>query len=385
MKEFLDVIKRGTLEIISENELLEKLKKKKKLTIKFGADPTAADIHLGHTVVLEKLRQFQDLGHDVIFIIGDFTARIGDPSGRNVLRKPMTKDEIESNAKTYNDQMFKILDKKKTKIVYNSAWLDKLGVEGILNLASKYTVARMLERDDFQKRYQNNSPISILEFLYPLIQGYDSIELKADVEIGGSDQKFNLLVGRELQRHFGQEPQVVITLPLLEGLDGEKKMSKSYDNYVGVSEEPFEMFGKIMSISDDLMWRYYELLTQEDIKTVKELHPKKAKQKLASLIVSKFHSKNDADEALNEFERVFQKHSLPSDMETFAAQKDNVNIVELLISSNMVSSKNEARRMIEQGGVKINQEKISDMNHNVVISNELVLQVGKRKFKKITK
>ncbi|MFC1512429.1 tyrosine--tRNA ligase [bacterium] len=383
MKEFLETIKRGTIEIISEHELIKKIKKKKKLKIKFGADPTAADIHLGHTVVLEKLRQFQEFGHEIIFLIGDFTARIGDPSGRSVLRQPMTKKQIEKNAKTYTDQVFKILDKKKTSVVYNSKWLDKLGIEGMLKLASHYTVARMLERDDFHKRYKENNSITILEFLYPLIQGYDSVFLEADLELGGSDQKFNLLVGRELQRHYGQEPQIVLTMPLLEGTDGVKKMSKSYNNYIGITEEPKEIFGKLMSISDEMMLRYYELLTDKNLKEIKSLHPKQAKENLAMQIIEKFYSKEHAQGAKQAFIKVFQNKELPDDMKTCIIQKQKMWIQDVLIKAHMVNTKAEARRMIKQGGVKINQEKVTDEKMEINLQKECVIQVGKRKFCKI--
>lgn len=384
MKLMLDFIKRGTVEIISEPELVKKLESTKKLRIKFGADPTAADIHLGHTVPLEKLRQFQELGHEVIFIIGDFTARIGDPSGRSVLRTAMTADEIQKNAKTYTDQVFKILDKTKTTVVFNSEWLDKLGVAGILDLASRYTVARMLERDDFEKRYKENAPISIIEFLYPLIQGYDSVHLKADVEIGGTDQKFNLLVGRELQRDFGQEPQVVITMPLLEGTDGVKKMSKSYGNYIGVNEQPNEMFGKIMSISDELMLRYYELLTDVAIPAVKAMHPKEAKEQLAMRIITRFFSQHDAQQACDAFAKVFRDKEVPDDMPAITLPQGPIWIQDLLMQTRLVPSKAEARRMIAQGAVKLNKEKISDEKHTVMLNDTLIVQVGKRGFCKVS-
>jgi tyrosyl-tRNA synthetase len=383
MEDFLNIVKRGISEIISEDELKKKLQNKKKLTVKFGADPTASDLHLGHTVVLQKLKQFQDAGHEIIFLIGDFTARIGDPSGRSVLRAPMTEEQIAKNAKTYTDQVFKILDKSKTKVVYNSSWLNKIGVSGLIELTSKYTVARMLERDDFSKRYKSNSPISILEFLYPLIQGYDSVHLKADVELGGNDQKFNLLIGRELQRDYSQEPQVVITMPILEGLDGEKKMSKSYNNYIGINENPNEIFGKIMSISDELMLKYYELLTNIDLNIVKNLHPKDAKVNLAMEIIKKYHSESDASMAKENFNKVFTKNELPDDMEIVKLTKQDIWIQDLLVNTKLVESKSEARRMIQQGGVKINQEKITDEKKSIAIVDGMVIQVGKRKFCRI--
>jgi tyrosyl-tRNA synthetase len=384
-QDFLEVVKRGTTEIISIEELAKKLQKKEKLTVKFGADPTAADIHLGHTVPLEKLKQFQDFGHEIVFIIGDFTAMIGDPTGRSVLRKPLSRDEIMKNAETYTNQVFKILDKNKTKVVYNSEWLEKLGVKGLLELASKYTVARMLERDDFSKRYKSNLPISIIEFLYPLIQGYDSVHLKADVEIGGNDQKFNLLVGRELQRDYGFEPQVVLTVPLLEGLDGEKKMSKSYGNYVGINENPNDIFGKIMSVSDELMMKYYELLTIENLEEIKNIHPKTAKENLAQILIEKFWTKDLAVSAKEEFNKVFKLKEIPDDILEIEieSEKSTLAIQDLLIELKLVDSKNEARRMIEQGAVKINQEKISDLKAIINSKNDDVIQVGKRKFAKV--
>jgi tyrosyl-tRNA synthetase len=384
-QDFLEVVKRGTTEIISIEELAKKLQKKEKLTVKFGADPTAADIHLGHTVPLEKLKQFQDFGHEIVFIIGDFTAMIGDPTGRSVLRKPLSRDEIMKNAETYTNQVFKILDKNKTKVVYNSEWLEKLGVKGLLELASKYTVARMLERDDFSKRYKSNLPISIIEFLYPLIQGYDSVHLKADVEIGGNDQKFNLLVGRELQRDYGFEPQVVLTVPLLEGLDGEKKMSKSYGNYVGINENPNDIFGKIMSVSDELMMKYYELLTIENLEEIKNIHPKTAKENLAQILIEKFWTKDLAVSAKEEFNKVFKLKEIPDDILEIEieSEKSTLAIQDLLIELKLVDSKNEARRMLEQGAVKINQEKISDLKAIINSKNDDVIQVGKRKFAKV--
>ena len=380
--EFFETIKRGTVEILQAEDLKKKLETKKILRIKFGADPTAADIHLGHTVPLQKLRQFQEAGHKVIFIIGDFTAAIGDPSGRSVLRKPMTRDEIMQNAETYTKQVFKILDKNKTDVVFNSEWLNALGVEGLLQLASRYTVARMLERDDFHKRFKSNTPISIIEFLYPLIQGYDSVHLKADVEIGGNDQKFNLLVGRELQKDYGQEPQVVMTVPLLEGIDGERKMSKSYGNYIGINEEPKEIFGKVMSISDELMFRYYELLTSENLENIKKMHPKKAKEFLAEILIERFYSRDEAKTANEEFNKVFKEHNLPEDIKEFSVKgQEDRNIINIMTSTGMVSSKNEARRMIVQGAVKIDQEKVVD--ENVILKKDSILQVGKRKFVKV--
>ena len=384
-KEFIDVISRGTIDILQIEELEKKLEKKDRLRVKFGADPTAADIHLGHTVPLQKLRQFQEFGHEVVFIIGDFTAGIGDPSGRSVLRKPMSRDEIMRNAETYTKQVFKILDKNKTEVVYNSDWLKNLGVEGLLKLASKYTVARMLERDDFNKRYKSNAPISIIEFLYPLIQGYDSVHLKSDVEVGGNDQRFNLLVGRELQKDYGYEPQVVLTMPLLEGLDGEKKMSKSYGNYIGINEDPNEMFGKIMSVSDELMMRYYELLTTYDLESIRQEHPKTAKQNLAMALIERFYDNDAAVFAKTEFENVFKNKEMPDKIKEVIVSEKNVMIQDLLIKTGLVESKGEARRMIIQGAVKLDQEKLEDIKENIIIEKGMILQVGKRKFVKILK
>ncbi|MCP4482524.1 MAG: tyrosine--tRNA ligase [bacterium] len=379
----LEIIKRGTIDILLVDELKKKLVTKRKLRVKFGADPTAGDIHLGHAVPLEKLRQFQELGHEVIFIIGDFTAMIGDPTGRSILRKPLTRDEVMRNAETYTNQVFKILDKNKTEVVYNSKWLNDLGIEGILNLAGKYTVARMLERDDFNKRYKANTPISIIEFLYPLIQGYDSVYLKSDIEVGGNDQRFNLLVGRELQKHYGQEPQVVLTVPLLEGLDGEKKMSKSYGNYIGINEDPKEIFGKIMSISDKLMMRYYELLTTKNLS--EDIHPKTLKENLAMELIEKFYDPLAAIHAKEEFLNVFKKHELPEDIPEFKFSEDSLWIQEILIRTKLVNSKGEARRMIVQAAVKVNQAKISDVKANIKIGSQAVIQVGKRKFARVSR
>ena len=347
-----------------------------------GADPTAADLHLGHTVILNKLKVFQDLGHRIVFLIGDFTAKIGDPSGRSETRPVMTDEQIAENVKTYTEQVFKILDREKTEIVYNGKWLNALGISGLLRLAGKSTVAQMLVRDDFEKRYKEDKPISIVEFLYPLLQAYDSVELKADVELGGSDQKFNLLMGRQIQRDYGQEPQVVITMPLLEGTDGVKKMSKSYNNYIALNDSPRDMFGKVMSVSDEMMFKYYELLTQADLKAVREMHPKQAKLALAQEITGRYHGKEAAGAAREEFEKVFAKKDLPDDMEEYVLKASSVKLSDLLAESKMVSSKNEARRLIEQGGVKIDSQKaVGDCE--IKSGKEFVLQAGKRKFKKI--
>jgi tyrosyl-tRNA synthetase len=383
MKEVLDKIKRGTNEIISIEELEKKLSSGKKLRIKLGVDPTAPDLHLGHTVIINKLKTFQDLGHQIVFLIGDFTARIGDPSGRSETRPIMTEEQIQKNIKTYTNQVFKILDREKTEIVYNSKWLGALGINGLLNLAAKSTVAQMLVRDDFEKRYKEDRPISIVEFLYPLLQAYDSVALKADVELGGNDQKFNLLLGREIQRDYGiNEPQIVVTMPLLEGTDGVRKMSKSYDNYIALNDAPKDMFGKIMSISDELMYKYYDLLTQDDLSIVKAMHPKEAKLALAEHIVERFHGKEVALKEREEFNKVFSEKDIPDNLEEYLIGNTSLKLSELLVNSGMVSSKNEARRLIEQGGVKIDSQKVeSDLT--VDLSKPFILQVGKRKFKKI--
>ncbi len=392
MKESLELIKRGIDEVLTEDDLVSKLKSKKQLTVKVGFDPTAPDLHLGHTVILNKMRHFQDLGHKVVFLIGDFTGRIGDPSGKNKTRPSLDKEELEKNAKTYSDQVFKILNKDLTDIRFNSEWCEDLGADGIIGLASKYNLGRMLERDDFSKRYKANQQIAIHEFLYPLIQAYDSIALNADVEMGGTDQKFNLLVGRELQRAFDQEPQVCITLPILEGLDGTNKMSKSLDNYVGINEDPDEMFGKIMSISDDLMWRWFELLSFRPINEVNELkkevnsgmNPRDTKILLAEEIIERFHSKEDAENAKNTFLDRFQKGAKPKDIETFSISlDDDIAIGNLLKESGLVQSTSEAMRLVKQGAVKINDEKIDDPKLSIEKNQELLVQVGKRRFLKI--
>ena len=392
MKESLELIKRGIDELLTEDDLVSKLKSKKQLTVKVGFDPTAPDLHLGHTVILNKMRHFQDLGHRVVFLIGDFTGRIGDPSGKNKTRPSLEKEELEKNAKTYSDQVFKILNKDLTDIRFNSEWCEDLGADGIIGLASKYNLGRMLERDDFSKRYKANQQIAIHEFLYPLIQAYDSIALNADVEMGGTDQRFNLLVGRELQRAFDQEPQVCITLPILEGLDGTNKMSKSLDNYVGINEDPDEMFGKIMSISDDLMWRWFELLSFRPINEINELkkevksgmNPRDVKILLAEEIIERFHSKEDAGNAKNTFLDRFQKGAKPKDIETFSISlDDDIAIGNLLKESGLVQSTSEAMRLVKQGAVKINDEKIDDPKLSIAKNQELLVQVGKRRFLKI--
>ena len=392
-----EIIKRGSVEIIVEAELLRKLKKsfeeKRPLRIKAGFDPTAPDIHLGHTVLLEKMRQFQELGHEVIFLIGDFTGMIGDPSGKSEIRKPLTREEILENAKTYKEQIFKILDPNNTKIVFNSEWMSALTAEEMIRLAGRYTVARMLERDDFKERFVSQNPISIHEFLYPLIQGYDSVVLKADVELGGTDQKFNLIVGRELQREYSQEPQSLILMPLLEGLDGIKKMSKSLGNYIGITELSKEIFGKIMSINDELMLRYYELLSHisvEELNALKEgmkigkIHPKKVKENLALEIVERYWGKDEASKAKGEFERVFKEKGLPNEIPIVEIKWDGNEmwVPKIMKLSGLTSSTGEAIRLIKQGGVMINDEKFTDPDGKLA-KGDYLFKVGKRKFLKI--
>lgn len=370
--------------------LLKKLKEKRPLKIKLGADPTAPDIHLGHTVVLNKLRQFQQLGHEVYFLIGDFTGMVGDPSGKNSTRPPLTREDVLRNAETYKQQIYKILDPEKTHVVFNSSWLGELGTEGMIRLASQYTVARMLERDDFKKRFANHQSIAIHEFIYPLLQGYDSVALEADVELGGTDQKFNLLVGRELQKARGQKPQVAMTLPLLEGLDGEKKMSKSLGNYIGISESPDDMFGKVMSISDELMWRWYDLLSFRSLDEIAQLkqdvangrNPRDVKILLAKELIERFHDKSAADAAEQTFIERFQKGAMPDEMPEFTFTGE-MPIANLLKEADLVASTSEALRMIKQGGVKIDGEKVED-SKLVISASTAVYQVGKRKFAKVT-
>ena len=390
----LAVFKRGADELIVEAELIEKLKRGKPLRIKEGFDPTRPDLHLGHTVQFNKLRQLQDLGHHVIFLVGDFTGMIGDPTGRNLTRPPLTADELAANAKTYTDQVFLILDRDKTEVAYNSKWLAALGADGMIRLAAKYTVARMLERDDFAKRYREGQPIAVHEFLYPLAQGYDSVALKADVELGGTDQKFNLLVGRELQRHYGQEPQVILTLPLLEGLDGVNKMSKSLDNYVGITEPPAEMFGKLMSISDVLMWRYYELLSfrpQAEIAALQRdcadgSNPRDAKVMLAQEIVTRFHGRSAAERALAEFEARFRRGALPDAMPhiTLRTAGTGLPIAQLAKQAGIVESTSEALRLIAQRGLKLDGDVVTDKALVVTSGATVVVQAGKRKFARVT-
>ena len=389
----LAVFKRGAAELIVEAELTAKLARGKPLRIKEGFDPTRPDLHLGHTVQFNKLRQLQDLGHHIIFLVGDFTGMIGDPTGRNVTRPPLSADELAANARTYTDQVFLILDRERTEVAYNSKWLSALGADGMIRLAAKYTVARMLERDDFAKRYREGQPIAVHEFLYPLAQGYDSVALKADVELGGTDQKFNLLVGRELQRHYGQEPQCILTLPLLEGLDGVNKMSKSLDNYVGITEPPQEMFGKLMSISDELMWRYIELLSFESPQTIaqwkRELeqgaNPRDVKVRFAKEIVARFHSPAAGKKAADEFEQRFRHGRLPEDIAqfTFPAPEAGLPVTQTLKLAGMVSSISEAQRLIEQGGVKVDGQRVSDRALRFSPGQSFVIQAGKRKAARI--
>ena len=392
----LRVIKRGSAEIINEKELIDRLRDKSKLIIKAGLDPTMPDMHLGHTVVLNKLKQFQDLGHEVVFLIGDYTACIGDPSGRDVTRPSVDKKDINKNSKIYQKEIFKILDKKKTRIEFNSKWLGKFSGEDLIKLSSSQTVARMLERDDFDKRYKNNQPISIHEFIYPLLQGYDSVALESDVELGGTDQKFNLLLGRKLQEQNNIKPQICITMPILEGLDGVKKMSKSYENYISISEEPREMFGKIMSISDDLMWRYFELLSFKDVVIIDNykkgandstLNPRDIKLDLASEIVERFHGSTESKKAHDNFLKQFQKKEITDETPIIEVRSDSLDIISLLVSEGkVISGTSEARRLIKQNAVKINNQVI-DSNEYICPSNEeFILNVGKKKvFRVIVK
>jgi tyrosyl-tRNA synthetase len=389
----LEVIRRGADEVIQEEDLLRKLARGKPLRVKAGFDPTAPDLHLGHTVLLNKMRQFQDMGHHVMFLIGDFTGMIGDPSGRNVTRPPLTPEQISANADTYKAQVFKVLDAGRTEILFNSTWSSQLGAAGMVRLAAKYTVARMLERDDFAKRFAEQRPIFIHEFLYPLMQGYDSVAMKADVELGGTDQKFNLLVGRELQKDFGQEPQVIITMPLLEGLSGPEKMSKSLGNYVGINESPDEMFGKLMSVSDERMWRYFELLSFESMEAIagwrrgveEGANPRDVKVRLAQELVTRFHSRVAADRALEEFNSRFRHGGVPTDIEEreLVAPGDGLTIVQVLRQSGLCPSASDAQRMIEQGGVKVDGQKVEDKSLRLMPGATHVVQVGKRKFMKV--
>ena len=395
--EQLTYLKKGTVDLIREEDLRVKLERAAKtgkpLRVKLGLDPTAPDIHLGHTVVIRKLKAFQDLGHIVIFLIGDFTGMIGDPSGKNVTRPPLSREEINANAETYQQQMFKLLDPEKTELRFNGEWMDKFTAADFVKLTAKTTVRQILERDDFEKRMREEKPISLHELLYPLVQGYDSVALNADVELGGTDQKFNLLMGRNLQREFDQEPQVIMTTPLLEGLDGVNKMSKSLNNYIGIEEPPGEMFGKVMSISDELMWRYYELLTDVPVDEINAVrfrcesgaeNPRDAKVDLAKRIIKDFHSKGEADAAADEFERRFVRKEVPDEIEEKQIDAGSYKLAELIVSTGLAASKGEARRLIEQGGVKVNGEKASYNGADVTVGNEAtLLQVGKRKFLKV--
>lgn len=395
------MLKRGTSEIISEEELLKKLRRSeetgKPLKVKAGFDPTAPDLHVGSAVVLRKMKHFQDLGHEVIFLIGDFTGLIGDPSGKTKTRKQLSREEVNENAKTYQNQIYKILDRDKTRIEFNSSWCDKMMFEDVIALTSRYTVARLLERDDFANRLAKNQPISVLELLYPLVQGYDSVALEADVELGGTDQTFNLLVGRTIQREYGQEPQVIITMPILEGLDGVQKMSKSLGNHIGINEPPEEIYGKTMSVADELMWKYFELATevpQVEIDQLAarvesgEVHPKEAKQRLAREIVTLYHSLAEADAAQEHFEKVIARKELPDEMPSLVVKKGDMNdgkvwVVKMLVKAGFADSNGEARRLIQQGGVRINQEEVTVDNCDVAIKEGDVLQAGRRRFARI--
>ncbi len=394
--EQIEILRKGTVDIIREEDLRKKLERSaktgKSLRVKLGLDPTAPDIHVGHTVVIRKLKAFQDLGHTVIFLIGDFTGMIGDPSGKNVTRPPLSREEINANAETYKRQMFKLLDPEKTELRFNGEWMDKFGAADFIKLCAKTTVKQILERDDFTKRLNEEKPISLHELLYPLVQGYDSVALNADIELGGTDQKFNLLMGRNLQREYEQEPQVIITTPLLEGLDGVNKMSKSLNNYIGIDEAPNEMFGKVMSISDDLMWRYYELVTDLTPSDISDLrseiekgeNPRNLKVKLAKLIIKDFHSASAADAAEEEFVKRFVQKEVPDEIEERKLAAGTYALAQLVADTGLAASKGEARRLIEQGGVKVNGEKASSANAEITIGSEAVLlQVGKRKFLKV--
>jgi len=392
-------IRRGAVEIIQEDELRRKLLESEKtgvpLKVKAGFDPTAPDLHLGHTVLIQKMKHFQDLGHEIFFLIGDYTGMIGDPSGKSETRKALTREEVASNAETYKEQIFKILDPEKTKIVFNSAWMEKLSAMQLIELAAQYTVARMLEREDFHKRFVTQKPISIHEFLYPLMQGYDSVVLRADVEIGGTDQKFNLLVGRELQRLYGQDPQIVITMPLLEGLDGVNKMSKSLNNYIGITEPPKEMFGKIMSVSDELMFRYYELLSDVTAPEVDQLkkkmasgedHPREIKKRLAMELAARFHGMPEAKRAAEAFDAQFSLREIPTDIEEIVFERasgDNVWLPRLLKETGLCQSTSEVRRLIKQGAVEIDGRRVEDVDKSILPTGEYIIKVGKRRFQRI--
>ena len=401
LKEQLKMIKRGSSEIIGEDELVEKLKEAKKedrpLKVKLGLDPTAPDIHLGHTVVLQKLKQFQDLGHKVYLLIGDFTGKIGDPTGKSETRQQLTEEEVKKNAETYKEQMFKVLDAEKTEVVFNSSWLSELDFSDAIELSSQYTVARMLEREDFSNRYQNKKPISIHEFFYPILQAYDSVAIEADVELGGTDQKFNLLAGRKLQKEYGQQPQAIIMMPLLEGLDGVNKMSKSKDNYIGIDEAPQEMYGKTMSLPDELIGRYFELVTDLELEELKSLksgleegtyHPMKAKKRLARRIVSEYYNEDTAKKAEKEFQKVFKQGGTPDDIKEIELDKEKLEdgemwIVDLVDITGLVESKSQIRRLIKQGAVRFNDEKYEKINIDIEVEDEMIIRVGKKRFAKI--
>lgn len=390
----IEVIKRGTTELISEAELVKKLReaeeKGRPLRVKAGFDPTAPDLHLGHTVLIQKLKAFQDLGHQVVLLIGDFTGMIGDPSGKSETRKALTRDEVMANAKTYTDQVFKILDESKTEVVFNSEWMERLTITDLIELMSRYTVARMLERDDFSKRYKDGRPIAIHEFLYPLIQGYDSVVLNSDVELGGTDQLFNLLVGRELQRDMGQAPQVVLTMPLLEGTDGVQKMSKSFNNYIGITEPPSDIFGKVMSISDELMARYYELISEvsaERLSDVKagRVHPKEAKEALAVELTARFWGQAEAEKAKEGFRALFARKETPDEVEKVevASTEPAMGLARVIVDAGLAKSTSEARRLIQQGGVRVDGERVTDKKARLDATGEMLLQVGKRHFRRV--
>lgn len=387
----LELIKRGAVDILSESELITKLKRGRPLRVKAGFDPTAPDLHLGHTVLIQKMKQFQDLGHEVIFLIGDFTGMIGDPTGKSETRKQLTREEVAKNAETYKDQIFKILDPKKTIIDFNHRWMENMDAVAMIGLAGKYTVARMLEREDFKQRYQKQQSISIHEFLYPLIQGYDSVELKADVELGGTDQRFNLLMGRDLQREYGQEAQVVLTMPLLEGIDGVQKMSKSLGNYIGINEAPEEIFGKIMSVSDTLMWRYYELLTDAGLDQIQslraqvesgKLHPMEAKKALGSELVARFHGRAKAESARHYFESKFQKKTAPTEIRQQFSVPEPIWICRLMVDLKFAKSTSEARRLLAQNAVKVDSEVVTDANFQFDGTRHKIIEVGKNRIAK---
>lgn len=393
-KEQLEILKKNVVDFVNDEDLLSKLERKKQLRVKLGVDPSRPDLHLGHAVVLFKLRQFQDLGHQVVLIIGDFTAQIGDPSGRDSTRPMLSEEEVRQNAKSYEEQAFKILDENKTEVRFNSEWLSKMNFKDVIKLASKYTVARMLERDDFSKRYSSNIPISIAEFLYPLAQAYDSVAISADVELGGTDQYFNLLVGRKIQEEVGQEPQVVMTMPIIEGTDGKMKMSKSYGNYIAFNDTPFDMYGKLMSIPDELIIKYMRLLThlpENEISQYeysmqnKSINPRDVKMKLAFEITKFFHGLEQAKDAESEFVKIFRKKELPSEMPVIVLDKGEVELVELLMKLQVVPSKSEARRLITQGGVKLDDVKVTDIYAKISVDREKILKIGKRQFFKLTR